>query len=144
MKTLLHSMLLTLPFIASAQPPAGGNHHGPPPPPEVLIVELFKKYDLDSDGKLSSEELAQGIEALIPPPPAGGGQPPAGEKPPGGQKPPGPAHAAAEMVRPGDSNGDQLLDRDELAAGLKAFHEANAGKHPRGPQPGQNGTSGPR
>lgn len=123
--------------------------------------DLFKAMDGDSSGDLSSDELAQGMEALRPPPSTlefaqrhGGG--------------PGPAGGSDDdLFAKVDGNGDGTLDSDELSAfaeqvktdtgndisdalsaldadqsgGLSATEFA-AGR-PSGPPPGGMGGAGP-
>jgi Ca2+-binding EF-hand superfamily protein len=60
-------------------------------------AELFSKMDADSDGSLSSDELAEGMQGMMPPPPGGGG-----------------SDGSDDLFAKVDADGDSLVSKVEM------------------------------
>ncbi len=89
------------------------------------IDDTFSKMDSNGDGSLSSDELAQGMQSLMPPPPStmdfaqGRGDASGGDK-------------SDDLFAKIDTNGDGSIDKTEMAAFTDKMKKAHADKDASG------------
>ena len=115
----LSAGLLVATAQAQPEPPDAPRGHWPPPPPLLVALDTnhdgvidageianasaaLKSLDKNGDGQLTPDELR-------PPPPSGTNQPPL-PPPPAGRK-----HPVSPIMAALDTNGDGILEADEIA-----------------------------